>query len=539
MSPNRVLPDDAYFYNHSEEEIWRRYCGFLDLSVDEFLVIQERLLMEQIDLVHNSLLGRKILGDRKPKSVEEFRATIPLTTYEDYEPYLSEQREDALVEKPYLWMHTSGRSGRFKWIPYTTRALDVAARFALGSTILAAAHKKGEVNLRPGQRMLLLVAPRPYFTGCALDYMCKERFTLEVIPPPDVADQMDFQERLALGFGLAMRHGFDHGFALASVLARVGEAMATQARGMTMSSAMKHPATLARVGRAWLTAKRHGRAMLPADIWQPKSIMTGGTDSRIYWDDITHYWGQEPYEGYGATETYMLAVQSWKKSTMTFVPSMAFWEFIPEGERAKQAANPNYQPRTVLLNELQPGKEYEVVISHFYGMPLMRYQMHDLIRVVASEDKEAGIKLPQILFRSRVSDIIQLAGLTELDERTVWQAIANTGVKVEDWAARKEYDDGRAYVRIYVEPKESMEGDHLDHAIDQQLRKLDADYRDVGEQLELQPVRVTYLPQGSFGRYYQEMKRRGADLAHLKPPHMNAPDSAIEILLRLGGLNPN
>ena len=124
-----MLPEDEYFYTHNDEEIWQRYCGFLDLSMDQFMAIQERLLTEQIQLVHGSLLGRKIIGERKPESVREFRDSVPLTTYEDYEPYLTEQREDALAEKPFLWMHTSGRSGRFKWIPWTTRALDVSARW--------------------------------------------------------------------------------------------------------------------------------------------------------------------------------------------------------------------------------------------------------------------------------------------------------------------------------------------------------------------------------------------------------------------------
>ena len=38
-------------------EVWRKYCGFLDLSLEEFMEIQERLLMEQIDLLSKSELG--------------------------------------------------------------------------------------------------------------------------------------------------------------------------------------------------------------------------------------------------------------------------------------------------------------------------------------------------------------------------------------------------------------------------------------------------------------------------------------------------
>ncbi|MCD6359032.1 MAG: GH3 auxin-responsive promoter family protein, partial [Dehalococcoidia bacterium] len=104
-----MLPEDKYFKTLSEEELWQRYCGFLDLSIDEFMEIQQRLLMEQIELVADSFLGKKIMNGNKPQSVEEFRLTVPITSYQDYEPYLSEQREDVLAEKPLFWCHSAGR----------------------------------------------------------------------------------------------------------------------------------------------------------------------------------------------------------------------------------------------------------------------------------------------------------------------------------------------------------------------------------------------------------------------------------------------
>jgi len=95
-----MLSEDKYFRELTKAELWQRYCGFLDLSIDEFMDIQEELLMDEIDRVADSPLGRKIMGNQRPKSVEEFRRIVPLTTYDDYEPYLSERREDILGEKP-------------------------------------------------------------------------------------------------------------------------------------------------------------------------------------------------------------------------------------------------------------------------------------------------------------------------------------------------------------------------------------------------------------------------------------------------------
>ena len=135
------------FRQGKTREIWQKYCGFIDLSIDESMKIQERLLMEQIELLSKCKLGRKIMGDKIPKSVEEFRKNVPLTTYDDYTPYLSEKREDVLPEKPYVWCHTTGRTGQHKWVPYTKRMYKAMGEFFLIALIFATSKKKGDFSL--------------------------------------------------------------------------------------------------------------------------------------------------------------------------------------------------------------------------------------------------------------------------------------------------------------------------------------------------------------------------------------------------------
>ncbi|MDP2718445.1 MAG: GH3 auxin-responsive promoter family protein, partial [Dehalococcoidia bacterium] len=115
-----MLPEDKYFQTLTREELWKRYCGFLDLSIGEFMDIQKELLTDQIERVAESVLGRKIMNNHKPKTIEEFRETVPLTTYDDYEPYLSEKQDSSLAVKPEYWCHSSGRGGNFKWLPVNT-----------------------------------------------------------------------------------------------------------------------------------------------------------------------------------------------------------------------------------------------------------------------------------------------------------------------------------------------------------------------------------------------------------------------------------
>ena len=79
-----------------KEEIWTKYCGFFDLTIQEFMEIQERLLMEQINVLGKSMMGRILMGEKTPATIDEFREVVPLTTYKDYVGYLDIQREDVL-----------------------------------------------------------------------------------------------------------------------------------------------------------------------------------------------------------------------------------------------------------------------------------------------------------------------------------------------------------------------------------------------------------------------------------------------------------
>jgi phenylacetate-coenzyme A ligase PaaK-like adenylate-forming protein len=289
-----------------------------------------------------------------------------------------------------------------------------------------------------------------------------------------------------------------------------------------------------RLIQAWLKAKREGRALLPKDLWALKGLAAYGTDTSIYRKQLIHYWGKEPLETYAATETGLMATHAWNKRSMTFVPSSCFFEFVPEAEWLKSRDDKNYQPSTILLDEVKPGERYEIIITSFYGMPFLRYRIGDLIKVIALEDEEAGIKLPQMVFDSRADDLIDIAGFTRFDEKTIWQAIANTGVKYEDWSARKEYEQqDKPILHLYIELKEETESKVLEESIQQELAAIDQDCRDLRGMLGIRPLRVTLLPAGSFQRYYEERKRGGADLAHLKPPHMNASDTIIRDLLSL------
>lgn len=520
------------------DQIWTKYCGFLDLNMNDFMEIQKRLLMEQIELIHRSKIGRILLPET-PTNVEEFRQIAPLTTYEDYEMYFDEKRDDILPEEAYTWAHTSGRSGRLKWIPYTQEAYLRLGERVLAGVILAAARYKGEIRIQEGDVLVYNTPPRPYISGVALRAL-SENFPFQFVPSLDVTEEMGFQERIEKGFNTGLRTGIDVLGSMSVVLVKMGEQFAEGARTTKISSNILHPKVILRLLRGYVRSKIEKRSMLPKDLWKVKALPTGGMDTSLYKDLISHYWGVTPYEQYGSTEEGSIATQAWNKKDMSFFPDAVFLEFIPEEEWSKWRLDSSYTPATVLLNEIIPNKRYEVVITNLYGKPLIRYRMHDIIKFTALEDEETGIKLPQMSFVGRSNDFIDLAGFTGLiDEKMVWQSIINSGIPFVDWAMRKEIRNHKPFLHLYIEPKESIDQEIIQAKVHESLKKINPFYADYEAMIDDQPLEVTVLVPGSFKAYMMNKQASGADLAHLKPPHMNSSDEVIHTLLSNGGDREN
>src|SRR5512138_3682078 len=116
------------------DELWTKHCGYFTLTPDEFMDVQRRLLLEQIHLLGISQIGKELFRNKIPSSVEEFRESVPLTTYADYEKYFDQQIEDILPVKPFVWARTSGRTSSKgpKWVPYTKAMYDHLGDLTVG-----------------------------------------------------------------------------------------------------------------------------------------------------------------------------------------------------------------------------------------------------------------------------------------------------------------------------------------------------------------------------------------------------------------------
>ncbi|MDO9545622.1 MAG: GH3 auxin-responsive promoter family protein [Pelolinea sp.] len=522
--------------NGEKEKIWSKYCGYLDLSMEEFMHIQERLLVEQFETLKDCNLGKHFFGNRPPKNVEDFRKNVPLTTYSDYVEFLMDQKEDDLPEANYRWARTSGKSGEYpcKWVPYTDRMYEKLGEVVLTTMILASCSEKGDVQVETDDVFLLATAPRPYissYVSLATDDLLDAKF----IPSLAEGAKMEFGARLAAGFSIGMETGIDYFFGIASILAKMGERFESGMTGGKFSLKMLKPKILGRYFKAFMKAKIQKRGILPRDLWNLKGIMAGGTDTEIYKDKVKHYWGKLPLEGVGGTEIGTMCAQAWNYKGMTFLPDINFYEFIPLSEHLKAKEDPSYIPKTLLMNELTLGV-YEVVITNLHGGVLLRNRVGDLFEVIAMEDVEIGCRLPQFKFFSRSSDYLGLRGMVRFTEKTIWHALEGSGIKYVDWTARKETVDGKSILHLYLELDETEKSSPtvLKKMIKKSLNKVDSDFGDMEKMMDDDYLSITKLPSGAFNNYIQSQREAGADLAHIKPPHMQPKDKQLEKLMKIG-----
>ena len=523
-----------------KEELWQMCCGFIDLSLEQFMVIQKRLLLEQIGLLKGCELGRKVMRGAMPETVEEFREQVPLTIYGDYLPELSEKREDVLPAKVASWVRTSGKTGEYtvKWVPMSEDFARESEKFGGAIVLLATCDGRGDASkVNEHFKLLLSMGPSEYISG-ALVHLTQQAIGCDFLPSH--GEGMTFQERMKAGFGEAMYRGLDMVGSLPSVLASIGEQFGQRSGKRDIRPLLAHPQAFVRLAKGLAKSKLAHRPMVPKDIWSLKGLAGSGTDCSIFRKKVEELWGRPFLEMYSGTEGGYYAIQSWDYEGMTFVPYLNFFEFIPEREWAKWRLDSSYQPRTVLLDEVKAGEIYEVVITNLHGGVMTRYRPGDMVRIISLRDEKLNIDTPQMVFERRADDLIDIPGFGRLTEKLIWQAIENIGVPYVDWTACKGMIKDKPAVHLYLELKGNsiVSEKAVAAAMYEELLKLDSVYHynmytawgDPESVLGLKPVQVTFIPQGAFSGYMAQRQAEGADLGHLKPPHINPSDKVLSSL---------
>lgn len=496
------------------DALWESCLGFLDWDVEQTLRFQERLLTQQLERLSAGSLGRSLLGTRPIRTSTELREAVPLTDYDTYTDTLGERRTDVLDASPASWMVTSGRAnGLPKWVPLSNEARDQLGYAVLGLFVAGTASERGDVALPDSLRLLNMTAPPPYMSGTAVAAFTNSHLWPNRLFPPDdrKVDAMPFEERMAMGFKDAFEQGVDIVMSYSSVLAGIGSSFR---RGQVPLP-------------PGIPSPEPGR--VPRDLWAIRAVIAGGTDARLFREQITEQWGRPPLELLASTECLFYGMQTWDHDTSTLIPHFNYFEFIPSTNVDDRVSAPG-NDRTVTLDEVAVGETYELVVTNLLGGALVRYRTGELLRVAALANAATGVQLPQFEYFGQRTELIEVGGFARLSEAIIQRALAASGLELLDWTARKEVTGGSPVVHIRIElaPGAPVMID-AEARVDAALRNLDLDWRDLEDIAQIRPLKISVLPSGSFARSREATGARSL-------PRVNPPHGAVEVLDRAGAM---
>ena len=508
----------------SQEEIWQEYCGFLDLKIDEYMQIQNRLMEEQISLWSRCALGQRFLQGKQIHSIEEFRRLVPLTTYEDYADVLLPKQGNMLPDDPIIWIQTTWEGGRhpIKVAPYTKSMLDTYRNNVLACMILSTTETKGQFDIKVRDTFLYGLAPLPYATGL-FPLALNDEIDIEFLPPVKEAVQMSFGERNKKGFKLGLSKGIDFFFGLGSVAYFVSQSLTELSKSGGKSGGLSGCSIpmLMRLAKAKYRCSKENCEMLPKDLFNLKGFMVAGTDNNSYKDDLERLWGVRPMELFAGTEPSCIGTETWTRDGMYFFPDTCFYEFIPEMEMERSLMDPDYQPKTYLMNEVIPGEKYELVITVLKGGAFARYRVGDVYQCVGLENPVDGTRIPRFHYIDRVPTIIDIAGFTRISENSIQNVISLSGLQIVDWVAAKEYNhEKRPLLHLYVEIEAqslaslALSKEILREHLSVYFKYVDQDYKDLKRILDVDPLEITILRCGTFAAY---QRQSGKTLRKINP----------------------
>lgn len=502
---------------NSREALWKEYCGFLDLSLEDYMYIQRRLMEEQLALWANCPLGRTLLGSKSPRTIDELRAQLPLTSYADYADVLLPKRADMLPGEPAVWIQTTWEGGLrpIKLAPYTRGMLDTYRHNLIAAMMMATARKPGEFDLKRGDRILYGGAPLPYATGL-MPSLFDEDIQFTWLPDANTHSDLSFSQRIKKGFAMAMGGGVDFFFGIGSVANYITESFGKSSGGHG-SGLNISPGNAMRYARAKYISRRDGRAIVPGDVFRLKAFFYAGTDARCYKDRLTRAWGVAPVELAAGTESTCVGAEDWNRKGMVFFPDACFYEFIPEDEMRRSREDPDYLPRTCLMDEIRAGESYELVLSVLHGGAFMRYRIGDMYHCVSA----GSGRLPRLSFVDRTPDVIDIAGFTRITAASVEEVIRLSRLDLGDWVLKKEFsqhDD--PFLHLYLEiPPDAQAGETttksvLTEHLSLYFKYFDSDYGDLKKLLNMEPLEITILKYGTIAAYERQ---RGMPLPRINP----------------------
>ena len=516
--------------------------------------VSQKTLMRLIRENENTEYGKKY-GFREIRSYADYAAKVPISTYEDYEPYIQRmlcfgQSNLITADKVVYYAHTSGTSGDSKMIPCTRQALDI-----LFSTVFERFFGEYEKSCMTGEQkgmpdypginlMESKIGYTPY--GVAHGAISEtlnhgeETASYNALPETIIYPGGEFDRRyVKMLFTLRERH---LSFLMATFSPTIYDmivyvqhhwrslcddieagkinpdiAIDPKLRKQLEKKLDPDPERAQEIRE--IMQKHESGAFIPL-LWPDmKRIAAVGTATFApFIERLRPLLGKDicvDYLGYVCSEATIAAPLREEDPAFMLLPFGGFYEFIPVEDGAQETP--------LLMDQLEIGKEYELLVTNLSGF--YRYRLGDVIRVVGYHNE-----CPMISFSYRKNQLISMYGekVTETVLRTAVESMAEESATVVleySVYADSETDPGHYVVFLESDREISPEAwPYYSEILNRKLCEAHDSYRKKIMQKTMLPLEVKFVQPQTYALYRDLKVMGGASPNQIKPLHVISGD---------------
>ena len=253
-------------------------------------------------------------------------------------------------------------------------------------------------------------------------------------------------------------------------------------------------------------------------IWPRLGYAYGmvGSNLKVYVDTLRRSVGDIPIHnmGYAAAEGFFALPIELDVHDSMIVPYSVFFEFIPVNDDIED--DETEQPKTLLLNELEVGKKYEMVVTNSSG--LYRYRMEDIVQVTRMHNNTPVI---EFLYRKNLSmNVANEKTTTAMVDFAAKKMFERTG---SDFVGYSFYPDFSSNPPRYCLMTE-IKGDVSEEKRQEMIDTLDEELKDVNEKYYkyrrwgmLNRPEILILKPNTYWDYRESLRAQGVVLNQIKP----------------------
>lgn len=489
------------------------------------------------------------------QSISDYKKNVPLSTFDDYEASVSRMRhgeKNILTAYPIsFYAHTSGTVGASKLIPVSDRAERINRDYCSLSSEVYADYLSGKPASMPDRpKILYLLTARESFTpdgtqitnfSGKLCFDRKDALFRQAVKPELIFcnEPMDFQYLfafyalketeviiIAAPFMSAVGDFFCYIEKHWGKLCRDIEEGVLRPDERTSVSLLEHlseelkpaPERADELRRLFSRGFDHPVA---SDVWPCLSYVggIGAASFSSYTIIVQRFIGSIPIymATYSASEGIFGVSVKMNCPEYLMVPEAGFFEFIceedmelPEGE---------IMLRTLGMNELIPGKRYEMVVTNLSGF--YRYRIGDVVTV-----KGYNGQTPVICFSYRRHQILNIAGEKtheDMIQYSINSLKEQADINIVEWSVCADYSTSPARYLFFLETDPEVEPENrekMQSLLEKGLAEASEYYAHYRQEKKLGSLELIFLQPQTYALYRDIQIWNGASPNQLKPVHV-------------------